>query len=66
VSLITGTDIVTDKLAMIHTVVLSEVEYSGAESNNGFIYHSLVFHFIPFHVLFVSFLAFIFLLFLTP
>lgn len=58
-SLVTGTDIVTDKLAMIHKVVLSEAEYSGAESNNGLMYHSLVFYFIPCFICF--FLGFYFL-----
>jgi hypothetical protein len=54
VSLVTCIDIATEKLAMIHTVVISEAEYSVAESNNSLIYHSLVFYFVPCLFLFLS------------
>jgi len=59
VSLVTTLNTVTEKLSMIHTVLMSEAQYSGTESNNSFIYHSLVFYFVPYLIWF--FLSFYFL-----
>jgi len=59
VSFVTGTCVVTEKLAMIHKAVVSEAEHPGAESNKNLIYHSIVFYYVPYLICF--FLSFYFM-----